>query len=209
MKLTNDCFYFSHKYRVPSIFLIDKHLGESKFLFEKDKLLKQIKEIKGNVKVGERFNSYERDKKLNNIATEDAGVIKANFDARMKREKEIAKEAERFEQIKVYGNKISKNIILSWGSTKGAILDAINENKLDVKFVQILYMSPFPTKQIKDIIGKAKRIIVVENNSESPLSRLVAEKIGFIVEDKNKILRYDGRPFFSDELAEEIKRRLK
>ncbi len=209
VKLTNDAFYFSHKCRVPSIVLTDKHLGESKSLFEKDKSLKSIKEIKSNVKVGERFNSYEHDKKLDNIATEDAEVIKANFDARMKKEKEIANEAGKFEMIKVYGNKNSKNLILSWGSTKGAILDALNENKIDVKFVQVLFMSPFPIKKIKEAIVKAKKVLVVENNSESPLSGLVAEKTGFIVEDKNKILRYDGRPFFSDELAEEIKGRLK
>lgn len=209
VKLTNDVFYFSHKYRVPSIVLTDKHLGEGKSLFDKEKSLKSIKEIKSNVKVGERFNSYEHDKKLDKIATEDAAVIRLNFDARMKKVGEIEKEAQKFEQIKVYGNKNSKNLILSWGSTKGAILDALNENKIDAKFVQVLFMNPFPTKQILAELKKAKRVLVVENNSESPLGRLVAEKTGFLIEDKNKILRYDGRPFFSDELAEEIKRRLK
>ncbi|MEI7718311.1 MAG: 2-oxoacid:acceptor oxidoreductase family protein [archaeon] len=209
IKLTNDAFYFSHKYRVPSIVLTDKHLGESKSLFDKEKSLKSVKEIKSSVKVGERFNSYEHDKKLNNIATEDAEVIKSNFEVRMKKEKAIIQETERFEQIKVYGNKNSKNLILSWGSTKGAILDAINENKIDAKFVQVLYMNPFPIKQIKDVISKAKRVLVVENNSESPLARLIAEKTGVLIEDKNKILRYDGRPFFSDGLAEEIRRRLR
>jgi hypothetical protein len=29
-----------------------------------------------------------------------------------------------------------------------------------------------------------------------------------MIEDKNKILRYDGRPFFSDELNKEIKKRI-
>jgi len=209
VKLTNDAFYFSHKYRIPSIILTDKHLGESKSLFEKNNSLKQVKEIKSSVKVGERFNSYESDKKLNFTATEDAEVIKANFDARMKKEKEIAKEVEKFEMIKVYGSKKSKNLILFWGSTKGAVLDAINEGKIDATFVQILFLSPFPTKQVMAEVKKAKKVLVVENNSESPLSRLVAEKTGFIVEDKDKILRYDGRPFFSDELIEEIKEKLK
>lgn len=209
VKLTNDAFYFSHKYRIPSILLTDKHLSESKSLFDEKNVLKKIKEIKSNVKIGERFNSYESDKKINSIATEDAKIIKENFDKRMKKVKEIEKECSLFEQVKIYGNTKSNSLILSWGSTKGAILDALNENKIDAKFVQILYMSPFPTRKIKDAIVKAKKVLVVENNSESPLSRLIAEKLGFIVEDKNKILRYDGRPFFSDELSEEIGRRLK
>ncbi len=206
-KLANDCFYLSHKYRVPSIFLIDKHLGESKFLFDEKVALGKIKEIKSSVKVGERFNSYESDKKQDDIATEDAVVIKSNFEKRMANVRDIENEAKELGMIKVYGNEKSKNLILSWGSTKGAILDALSE--IDAKFVQVLYMSPFPTKQVEDLIGKAKEVLVIENNSESPLSRLIAEKTGFIVEDKNKILKYDGRPFFVDELAEEIRRGLK
>ena len=31
----------------------------------------------------------------------------------------------------------------------------------------------------------------------------------FKIEPQNKILKYDGRPFFCDELKEEIKRKLK
>ena len=54
-----------------------------------------------------------------------------------------------------------------------------------------------------------KKIIVIENNATSPLSDLLREKTGIKIEDKNKILRYDGRAFLSDELNEEIKRRLK
>jgi 2-oxoglutarate ferredoxin oxidoreductase subunit alpha len=202
MKLTNDAFYFTHKYRVPSIILIDKHLGESKAMFD-DKV--NVKEIKSTVKTGERFNSYESDKKQDDIATEDAAVIKSNFDKRMANVRDIGNETKEFEMIKVYGNEKSKNLILSWGSTKGAILDALNE--VDAKFVQVLYMSPFPAKQIADEIKKSKEIVVVENNSESPLGRLIAEKTGIILE--NKILKYDGRPFFVDELAEEFGRKLK
>lgn len=221
MKLTNDAFHFTHKYRIPSIVLIDKHLGESKAMFD-EKV--NIKEIKSNVKSGERFNSYESDKKQDNIATEDAAVIKSNFEKRMANVKDIENEAKEFEQIKIYGNtrkgvpsigdssnlknitgKAPQNLIISWGSTKGAILDALNE--VDAKFVQILYMNPFPAKKIEDEIKKAKKVVVVENNSESPLSRLITEKTGVIIE--NKILRYDGRPFFVDELVEELRRKMK
>lgn len=209
IKLINDCFYYSYEYRIPSIFLTDKHLGESKAMMNLNDSLKNVKKVRTSIKRGERFNSYEHDKNLFNVATEDAKIIKENFDRRKENAKKIEKKILKTEVIKIHGNKNSKNLILSWGSTKGAILDAISENKIDVKFVQILYMSPFPSEKIKNEIKKAKKILVVENNSESPLSRLVAEKTGFIIEDKNKILRYDGRPFFSDELANEIRRRIK
>jgi len=202
---TSECFYLSQKFRIPCILIGDKHLGESKGTFEGD--FKIIESPKSITKP-ERFNSYESDKNQNMIATEDAKVIAKNAEYRLKKHEEIGREAQVFEQHKVYGNKNSKNIILSWGSTKGAILDAIDDFNLDIKFIQVLYIEPFSTK-IKEELKNSKKILVAENNSTSQLSKLMAEKTNIIIEDKNKILKYDGRPFFSDEIAQEILRRLK
>lgn len=209
VKLTNDAFHFSYKYRIPSIILIDKHLAESKGIYNEKESLKKIKEIKNPIKIGERFNSYEHDLEKDSIATEEAEIIKKNFERRALKEKEIEKEIENFETIKIYGNKNSKNLIISWGGTKGAILDSINYENLDAKFTQVLYMNPFPSKHILKEINKSKNVLIVENNFDSPLSRLIREKTGFKIEDKNKILRYDGRPFLYDELSREIRKRLK
>jgi len=117
----------------------------------------------------------------------------------------IEKEAKKFSQYKIYGKKNSKNVIVSWGSTKGAILDAIKD--LDCKFIQILYIDPFP-KEIKKYFEK-NNVMLVENNLTAQLGQVIMEKTGFLIEDKNKILRYDGRPFLADELKDEIKKRLK
>ncbi len=200
---TNQAFYLSQKFKVPVIILGDKHLAESKSIaYGKEKLI----EIKNSITKPERFNSYEHDERGN--ATEEARLTVNNFNKRMKIGKEIAREAENFNGFKVYGNKNSKNFVISWGSTKGAILDALEEGKIDTKFLQIVYIEPFSDK-IKAELKKAEKILIVENNATSQLSQLLAQKIGLVIEDKNKILRYDGRPFFSDELAEEIKQRLR
>ena len=199
-ELTSQCFYFSHRFKIPSIILSDKHLSESLYTQEnKIKITKSEKTTKL-----ERYNSYEKDKE--GSATEDAEIIKKNVENRLKKVKEIEKEALKFEQFKVYGNKNSKNVVIGWGSTKGAILDAIGNEELDCKFIQILYMEPFPKYVKKEIEGK--HLIIVENNSTSQLSELIAEKTNITIEDKNKILRYDGRPFLADELREEINERI-
>jgi 2-oxoglutarate ferredoxin oxidoreductase subunit alpha len=203
-ELTNQAFFFSQKYRVPSIVLTDKHLAEAKYLIENNP---KILPIENSITSMERYNSYEHDENEKAIATEDKKIIKKNFERRMKKQEEINGEAESFEMFKVYGKQSSKNLIIGWGSTKGAILDAITEGKIDAKFLQILYMEPF-SRKIKSILEEARKIVIVENNSTSPLSGLIAQKTGIIINDKNKILRYDGRPFFSDELAKEIKGRL-
>ena len=98
--------------------------------------------------------------------------------------------------------KNSKNVIVSWGSPKGAILDSIKD--LDVEFLQILYIEPFPDIK-KQLEGK--NLILIENNSTGSLGDLISEKTGIFID--NKILRYDGRPFLADELKKEIEGRLK
>lgn len=199
-ELTSQAFYFSQKYKTQAIVLSDKHLAESFYTSAEEPKISKSPKSTDLI----RFNSYEHTK--TGEATEDPSIVKQNIERRLKKQKEIEKEAEKFEMFKIYGKKDSKNIILGWGSTKGAILDAIKD--LDCKFVQILYVEPL-SKKVEAEIRKAKKVIIVENNSTSQLSEVIAEKTGFKIEDKNKILRYDGRPFFSDELNLELKKRLR
>jgi 2-oxoglutarate/2-oxoacid ferredoxin oxidoreductase subunit alpha len=61
-------------------------------------------------------------------------------------------------------------------------------------------MSPKILEEIK----KAENVILVENNVTGQLGRLIRERFGIKIE--KKILKYDGRPFTSDELKKEIKK---
>jgi 2-oxoglutarate/2-oxoacid ferredoxin oxidoreductase subunit alpha len=196
-EITSQAFYFSQKFGIPVIILSDKHLAEC--MYSSDKTA----EITNSKKLTEmkRYNSYETDKF--GSATEDAEQIKKNVNERLKKGKAIEKEAEKFEEFAVYGKKDSRNVIVSFGSPKGAILDAIKG--LNVKFVQIKYLEPFPKKAVKELKGK---IILVENDATGQLADVITEKTGIIIENKNKILKYDGRPFFSDELNKEIRKRI-
>jgi 2-oxoglutarate ferredoxin oxidoreductase subunit alpha len=101
--------------------------------------------------------------------------------------------------IKIHGKKDSKNLIIGWGSTKGAIMDAIQGE--DFKFLQAIYLKPMSDK-IKNEILKAKNVILVESNLTGQLGRLIREKTGISI--KNRILKYDGRPFRSDELKKQL-----
>jgi len=199
-ELTSQAFYFSQNFKLPAILLSDKHLAESFYtIYKIPKLTKSKKMI--NLK---KFNSYEWN--AEGTSTEDAKEINLGVKRRLKIIEDVKKESEKFEMIKSYGKKGSKNLVILWGSTKGAVLDAVKE--LDCEVLQILYMEPFPIDAVKKLISK-KNIILVENNSTAQLGQLIAEKTGIIIEDKNKILRYDGRPFLADELNIEIKKRLK
>lgn len=197
-ELASQAFYFSQKYKIPTIILGDKHLGESFYAMEK---IPEIKKSEKSTSL-KKYSGNEIDER--GVTSSKAEVVKKNFEGRLKKFKGIEKEAENFEGIKIHGNKKSKNIVVGWGSTKGAILDAVKN--LDCKFIQVLYLEPFP-KKIKEELEMAEKIILVENNSTGQLGELISKKTGIFIEDK--ILKYDGRAFFCDELREEIRRRLK
>lgn len=193
-ELTNQAFLLSQKFQTPSIILSDKHLGESFYTRKMNKISK----VKSMTKM-KRYNSYEKDSKTAS-ATENPEIINKNIDERNDKKQKIEKEAKKFKQFEVYGNKKSDNVLLFWGSTKGAVMDAIED--LDVKAIQILYMEPFPKNIEKEL--ENKNIILVENNATGQLADLMAEKTGNKIKDSNKILRYDGRPFLADELRNEL-----
>jgi len=152
-EMANQAIYFSQKFSTPVIIISDKHLGESFYTIDEKP---EIKKIKKQIEFG-RYNSYEADPETGS-ATEESEIITSNFDKRLETAKKIKKDAENFEQYKIYGKKTSKNIVISWGSTKGAIVDAIdcmgNDKKKspDVKFVQLLHIEPFPEKLAEFII---------------------------------------------------------
>ena len=201
-ELTTEAFYFSQIFGIPSIILGDKHIAESFYTTEG----------KPNLTISEkltsfgRYNSYEKDEI--GSATQNPEIVNKNVQDRRRRAREIVEEAKKFEQYKVHGNAESNNVIIGWGSTKGAILDSIECEGIDAKFIQILYVDPFPSEDLwRELIGK--NLILVENNSTCQLGQLLKEKTGFNVPLKNRILRYDGRPFLRDELEIEIKKRLR
>ncbi len=198
---TNEAFYLSEKFRALSIILSDKHLAESEFSFSE--IPKKPLEIKVTRTVpGEKIvkaTSYEHDEFGN--TTESAEIATKNANLRIKKYSEIKKACQNFEMIKIHGNPNAKNLIIGWGSTTGAIKDAIKN--LDVKFLQVIYLKPLSNK-IKSEIEKANKVLLIEQNLTGQLGRLIREKTGFSI--KNRILKYDGRPFTSDTLKEQIKK---
>lgn len=196
---TNEAFYLAEKFGCLSIVLSDKHLAESEF--SSDRKPNKIIPVNVNRKLPGKTivkaSSYEHDEFGN--TTEDAELTRKGVERRLKKYEKISKEVKKFEMIKIYGKKDSGNLIIGWGSTKTVILDAIEG--LDYKFLQVLYMKPL-SDEIKKEMLKARKIILIENNVTGQLGRLLREKTGMII--KNRILKYDARPFRSDELRGDI-----
>ncbi len=106
----------------------------------------------------------------------------------------------------IHGNPKAKKTIVLWGSTKGVALDAYKElserQKKKIKILQIQYIWPFPKDFVKQILKKSRKILLIENNSNAQLGQLIRQETG--LEIKNKLLKYNGRPFFKEEISKAL-----
>src|ERR687898_295398 len=94
-------------------------------------------------------------------------------------------------------------IIVSWGSTKGAILDAIDQLRIDrkeirLKFIQLKLLHPFPTQLVEKMIGNGGILVDVEMNYTSQLAIIFEQNIGRKVD--YRIVKYNGRPMSTSEI---------
>lgn len=232
---TMRAFNWAEKYQLPVILLTDKYLVESQMSVEPFDA-NRVKIERGTLITGEYGGEeeYKRHKITETgvspraipltkgtvvrttanehneygYTTEDPNMTTKMMDKRMRKLLHLAKELEEenMKTTKLYGSEEVEATIVSWGSTKGPIREAmklLNREGIAVNYLQILYLQPFPTGIVEKIMDKAKKTIVIENNKTSQLSSLIRE---YVLRDvDHKILKYDGRPFNPSYLYQRIK----
>ena len=110
------------------------------------------------------------------------------------------------EKLNFFGDEDTAPAVISWGSPKGAILEAkerIEAEGTNVNFLQVRLLHPFPAQDVARLLNKAKKIIDVEMNYSGQLAGIVREKTGILIRDL--VLKYNGRPMSSDEVYDAIK----
>ncbi len=126
---------------------------------------------------------------------------------RMEKELTMAKQVPADKKFQFLGNPNAPTTIVSWGSNKGAIQDAMEQLKtegVDVNFLHIKLLWPFPTKEVTEILNKAKTKIHVEMNYTAQLAHLIRQETGIKMD--HFILKYNGRPMTQDEIVRSVKK---
>ncbi|MBU1623198.1 MAG: 2-oxoacid:acceptor oxidoreductase family protein [Nanoarchaeota archaeon] len=197
---TREAFYLAEKFGIVVIILTDKHLAESAYTTQLDKVNLKIplrKEFAGRGIF--KRSGYEHDQFWN--TTEDAVQIKQNVDKRNKKRDELVREVKKLTTYQVYGK--GKKLIVSFGSTKGAILDALKDLK-GFSHLHLKCLEPFPI-EVSNYFKKADTVYCLENNSSGQLARLITTNLVYQIKNKNLILKYDGRPFTPAEIVKRLK----
>jgi 2-oxoglutarate ferredoxin oxidoreductase subunit alpha len=96
--------------------------------------------------------------------------------------------------------------LLGWGSTEGVIREAIEQlaaQGVVANNLQIKWLVPLHTDAIMEELGKARRVIIVENNFSGQLARYLRSETSFVAD--GHIRKYDGEPFMPHHIVDGVK----
>ena len=140
--------------------------------------------------------------------TEDPEIRTAMMDKRMDKLMIALDQIEDEDKATRYGIEEPNSLtVISWGSTKGAILDAMDkliEEGKKIRFVQLRLLHPFPFERLRALIKGYKQLVDIEMNYSSQLGLLISENIGVSMD--YLIVKYNGRPMSSSEVYNALMR---
>ena len=234
--LSAEAFNLSEKYQLPVIIMSDKFLAEtyfsaerfdqSKIRIERGKIASKLPRLAPSTRY-KRYKvtedgvsprpfpgteggmhvatSYEHDE--TGFSSEDFGNRAAQVDKRNLKLKSLLKE---LPGPKVYGNKNAEISLVAWGSHKLPALDALallQEKGINANLVHFTCLFPLNKKDIEKAFAKSRHTIMVENNSSAQFAGILKEHADIVFDFH--MLKYDGRQFFAEEIAEEVERLVK
>jgi 2-oxoglutarate/2-oxoacid ferredoxin oxidoreductase subunit alpha len=136
--------------------------------------------------------------------TEDAEERTAQVQKRLRKNLLLKKEVGK---PRKYGSRGAETTLIGWGSTYGAMHEAVDMLRKEGASVNMLHLNelwPFPATPVADAIGKALNSYCVENNATGQLAGLIKAETGYDVSER--ILKFDGRPFTPAYIAEAVKK---
>ncbi|MHC4442397.1 MAG: 2-oxoacid:acceptor oxidoreductase subunit alpha [Planctomycetota bacterium] len=119
----------------------------------------------------------------------------------------IAKVAESFLEQEVFGDRSGDLLLVSWGSTFGAVRTAVmraREKDLSVAHVHLRHIYPMP-RNLGDILAGFKKVLVPELN----LGQLIWFLRSIYLIDAMSFTKIQTKPFTVSELLEKIEQTLK
>jgi 2-oxoglutarate ferredoxin oxidoreductase subunit alpha len=232
--LTIKAFHLAEEYQMPVIILTDQYLADSYFTEERftlDQIIKQrffskavLPDSPGELLrygftetgisprypiTGEHkemmYDSHEHTE--SGHITEDAGIRTRMVEKRFKKMEGVFSKVD---SPVIEGAQNASLLLVGWGSTYGVLHEvtaALNREGVPVRLMHIQELWPFPEKAALAELSQAQKWVVVENNYTAQLSGLIREKT--CLQPSGTILKYDGRPFYYDELRDQVMKEVK
>ena len=147
---------------------------------------------------------------------EEGILISDEFTNPITRRKMVEKRARKFQYVaqdvpapQLEGPADASVTLVGFGSTYGVIKEAIGllaQQGITANHLPIKWIVPFHAEQVSEILGNAKRIVVVENNYSGQFARYLRSETGIAAH--GHIRKYDGEPFLPHHIVEAIQEQL-
>jgi 2-oxoglutarate ferredoxin oxidoreductase subunit alpha len=235
-QLIQEAFNLADLYQLPVIVLTDKYLATSQMIFPKDIDLDAIEIDRGvlihnknEIGSAESYARYlftkdgvspralpgskgitfhsgsDEHNEYGEICEDSQNRVKM-MDKRMQKEKSMLPS---IPKPQVYGNSNADITLISWGSTKWAAIEAteiLAEHNILANVIHFNYIYPFNIAKTQPLLNKIKRSIVLENNATGQFAGLLKQYFNF--EPEHSLLKYDGHPFYPNEIAKIIRNKM-
>ena len=227
---TINCFNYTDVFQVPVIHMMDKFIASSvttckrfqsdKIEIDRGKLLEKIESpnylrfahttdgISPRSKIGLEngifWNTGDESDMQGHISEDPVNRVEM-MDKRLQRFTQILENIPKDEQI--LSHSTGEICVISWGSTKGPIIDAIEMLKnegIDIGFVQIKLLHPFPKETLETLLKDCKTLINIEANQTAQLGSLIRQNL--LREPDYYVLKYTGRAMTCDEIYNSLKK---
>ena len=227
-QIAHRAFHIAEKYQSPVFILTDQFIADSYRAVSPFELSK-YPPVKAGAEIGDVALPYKRHKFTESGVsprllpglsthlvitdsdehtedghiTEDLSIRKQMVEKRLRKLIEIKKEVIKPEMA---GGEKPDILFVSWGSTKGSVIEAAASLKTKGQNVGTLHFSqvwPLVPEQFIKTLEGAKKIVCIEGNAFGQFARLIRRETGF--EIKDHIRRYDGLPITPEYILREIK----
>ena len=134
--------------------------------------------------------------------TEDLSVRKQMVEKRLRKGEGIKAEVI---PPGVDGDPNPELLLVSWGSTNGAVQEAASLMRSQGEKVATLHFSqvwPMVPEQFMGPLESARHVVSIEGNAFGQLGRLIRRETGFQID--KKVLRYDGLPLTPESILGEL-----
>jgi len=226
-----EAFNLAEKYQLPVIIISDKFLAETFFSCERfDE--KKVKIDRG--KIIEDLPILEPNTRYKRYALSKDGVSPRVFpgtpngmhvgtsythdetgfstESFIMRTKQVDKRASKIKGLlkdlpapKLYGPKKADVTLICWGSHKLPALDSLKlleDAGVKANVLHFSFLFPLNKEKVAKALSGSGKTVMLENNSTGQFAGVLKEYCDF--EPDFLLLKYDGRQFFAEQIAEEV-----
>jgi len=230
-----EAFHVAEKYQVPVIVLSDQYIGQRKETFEQtalfgnghanhqvtQRLLPTEEELKDykrfrDTETGVSPMTYPGVKggmyQAAGIEHTELGAPSSDVDVhakmtekRFRKDKYISKE---LNFVRFYGPEDAEVGVVAWGSSKGAVKEAVNrlnEEGYSVRAAVPQVLAPFPQEKFEAWLEPLKKVLVVELSYTAQFYKYLKGFLRFGDRELRSYARSGGAPFDVEEIYEQIK----